>query len=122
MWILKPLFLCALEIALLIVIGKVVGSTAKQIWNLLTTGAMKEFLSKEGRLCLCMGGLLGLIMLASVYAPDICRTLARSIDLALCEDPGDPPTFPIFLLFSFCLGNVALLGWLYRRPRKSIQR
>ena len=111
----KTVILCVLSVATFFILGSICGSTVKGLWALLTTGAVKEFLSPEGRLCLLMGGLFGILVMLTAFAPDMISIIARMIDPAHFGPPGEVSVVVYWLLFLFFFGNVVALGVLYKQ-------
>lgn len=114
MWVtaLKVILLCVASVLFLIGCGWAFGTTFKGIWNLITKGSMKEFFSQEGWFCLAMAGLLSL-MFYLMCSPSPIGFFARIIEPRWFGEPKDTPSAVIWLIFSFFLFNVLVVGFLY---------
>lgn len=113
--IINAIALCLLSIVAVVAIGLSTGATIKGIWKLLTEGAVREFLSPEGHVCAFLGALFGIFMLVLIYTPDIIGYLARMINPTSFAPPKEPPVVIIWLVFSYFVINIVLVGLLYRR-------
>lgn len=118
LWFWQAAALCLLTLLAIIISSYVVGVTIRGLWRLLTKGVVKEFLSSEGRFCLLMGGLFGIILIVMANAPQFLQFLARLIEPSAFQEPKGQEGLCIWLFFSYCIVNVVFLGHLFPKSHR----
>lgn len=110
----KASVLCLLSIIAVFAMGIAAHLSIKSIWNLLTSGATKEFLTPEGRVCALIGGLFGILLLLFLFMPDLVSYLARMIDPQSFSPPKEAPLTVLFLLCFYFVVNIITVGMFYK--------